>query len=810
MISDQTNETYLADKKVCVLDVYGILYQVFHTMREMSGPKGQPTGAAFGLIRDVMNVLTKIRPDYIFCAFDVPEKTFRHDLYPAYKANRPEMPDDLRPQTVFVRQLLDALCVARLEKAGYEADDILATVARQAENRGAQVVLVTSDKDARQLITEKTSLYNIRTESLFTAVELRQTWGIRPDQVVDYQTLVGDSTDNVPGIPLIGPKSATALLQQYETLDNIFDHTAELKGKKKENIENGRAQAELTRRLVRLDSDMPLVIDWEKGRFQGIDRDRLLALFRDLGFRSLVPKISELAETFGTRHAENRTPDGPTEKFGGDLNPNAPPMNDGTKSEKTSQTVAQASLNPMSETAAENHTIAEKLFATISCPASKFPHTDAFETPFDPSAIVYHTVDTPEKFDKFFARLQNAKIFSVDLETIDSEGSNKVRPRFALIVGLAFCFDSLNAYYLPIRAPLVSETLNEKIVLERLRPIFESTEYQKIGQNIKFDRIVLRSAGVELRGTLFDTMVADYLLHAGEQRHNLDELAERYLAYETVKISELIGTGRNQKKMSDIPTDIVTRYAGEDALIPWRLYPILLEKLQQQPDLLRLLEKLEIPLIDTLVEMEFNGIAVDRGHFEKLAERFSQKLARLERQIRDLTADADPDPTFAESFNINSPQQLQRILFDDLKLPVVKKTKTGRSTDYETLEELADSHPLPAKLIEHRTAAKLKGTYIDPIPELIHPITGRIHASFNQVVTATGRLSSSDPNLQNIPVRSEEGKLIRQGFVPDRRQGFDTLLSADYSQIELRVLTHFSKDENLTRAFESGLDICRF
>ena len=302
-------------------------------------------------------------------------------------------------------------------------------------------------------------------------------------------------------------------------------------------------------------------------------------------------------------------------------------------------------------------------------------------------------------------------------------------------------------------------------------------------------------------------MVADYLLHAGEQRHNLDELAEKYLGHETVKISELIGVGKNQKKMNDVPTDIVARYAGEDALVPWLLYPILLAELKKTPSLLRLLAELEMPLIDVLVEIETNGIAIDPEHFQKLSEDFAKKLAELETQIRDLAKDADPDPAFAATFNLNSPQQLQRILFDDLKLPVVKKTKTGRSTDYEVLEQLAEYHPLPAKLIEHRTAAKLKGTYIDPIPELIHPITGRIHASFNQVVTATGRLSSSDPNLQNIPVRSEEGKLIRQGFVPDHTLRFDTLLSCDYSQIELRVLTHFSQDENLTKAFERDLDI---
>ena len=328
-----------------------------------------------------------------------------------------------------------------------------------------------------------------------------------------------------------------------------------------------------------------------------------------------------------------------------------------------------------------------------------------------------------------------------------------------------------------------------------------------MGQNIKFDEIVLRNAGVAMRGVFFDSMVADYLLHAGEQRHNLDDLAQRYLSHEMIKISELIGTGKNQKKMSDVPTDLIARYAGEDAVAVWRLYPLLLAELEKNPALPRLLAGLEMPLIDVLVEMESNGIAIDPNHFHALSDEFAERLAQIETEIRALAAGVDPDEEFAASFNLNSTQQLQRLLFDDLKLPVVKKTKTGRSTDYEVLEQLAEYHPLPAKLIEHRTATKLKGTYVDPIPELVHPVTGRVHASFNQVVTATGRLSSSDPNLQNIPVRTEDGKKIRLGFIPDRSLGFDTLISSDYSQIELRVLTHFSRDEHLTEAFENDRDI---
>lgn len=843
----------LAGKTTVVLDVHGILYQVFHTMREMSGPKGQPTGATFGFIRDVMNILTKFGPDYAFCAFDLPGKTFRHDFYPEYKANRPPMPEDLRPQMIFVRELVDALCVARLEKEGFEADDLLATVAARTEEAGGRAVLVTSDKDARQLITDNVTLYNLRKELLYGAAELQNDWGIRPDQVIDFQTMVGDSTDNIPGIPLIGPKGASALLKEFGTLEEIYAHLDQIKGKKGENLAAARDSIETTRRLVRLDSDVPIDIDWEQGTFRGVDPDRLGELFREFGFRSLLSKIEPLVERFGTAQSK-RDPSltnlfNLTEKK--DASPagqngavqNAESAADAPNVQKSlfdsaddsaetvraetdsteivrAETVRAERDDPDFQTLdEENAAVTESLFRVLDAGAAArrgetadagiphFPETDAFGLDAIPSDVEYRLIDSPERFDAFLTTLRRQRLVSVDLETVDCEGSTKVRPRFAQIAGIAFSFDAKTGYYLPIRGPAGFDLLPEKETLDALRPILESTEIQKIGQNIKFDMIVLRNVGIRLRGVLFDTMVADYLLHSGERRHNLDELAENYLGYKTTKISELIGTGKSQKKMSEVPTDVVARYAGEDALVPWFLYPKLLRLLRKEPKLLRLLTELEIPLIDVLAEMESNGIGINPAHFETLSETFAAKLAQLEIQIRDLAADADPDPHFASEFNINSTQQLQRILFDDLKLPVVKKTKTGRSTDFEVLEELAACHPLPAKLIEHRQTSKLKGTYIDPIPILCHPVTRRVHASFNQVVTATGRLSASDPNLQNIPVRTEEGRLIRAGFVPDRSLGYDTFVSCDYSQIELRVLTHFSKDKNLTIAFENDVDI---
>ena len=815
----------LTGKKTVVLDAHGMIYQVFHTMRDMAGPKGQPTGAAFGFTRDVINILLKFEPDEIFCAFDMPGKTFRHEIYAPYKANRPPMPDDLRPQMVYVRQIVNALGIPRLEKDLYEADDILATVARLAVEAGGSALLLTSDKDARQLISGSVQLYNLRKEAVYDADALMKDWGIRPDQVVDFQTMVGDSTDNVPGVPLIGPKGASALLNKYGTLEEILAHTDEIKGKKGANLAAARESVSLTRSLVKLDDRVPIEIDWEKGVPQGIDANLLSEIFYELGFRSLLPQITKLADRFGTRKIEPdpslerldspaETKTGPEGKgtgsragqtlslFGGeepDGEPSCPDL-----SGEPAQNGAPYSGVSLSE---ENQPITDRLFRTLGeKKAADYPEIET--EPVFPADAQYILADTPEEFERLMARLEETPVLSVDLETVDLLREPKARPRFALIAGIALCCEPARAYYIPLRGPAGARRLPEQETLRRLRPILESESVRKIGQNIKYDAIVLRNYGIKLGGILFDTMVADYLLRAGEQRHNMDELAEHYLDYKTIKIGELIGKGKTQKMIDEVPTADVARYAGEDALVPWYLYPILLAGLRRQPELLRLMSELEIPLISVLVEMETNGIAIDPAQFEKLGKTFSTRLNSIVDEINAMVKRDAPDSAFADGFNLNSPKQLQQLLFDDLHLPVIKKTKTGLSTDVSVLEELAArGYELPAKIMQHRTLTKLIGTYVEPIPRLVHPRTGRIHASFNQAVAETGRLSSSDPNLQNIPVRSEEGKEIRCGFVPDRRLGFDTFVSCDYSQVELRVLAHFSKDPNLIKAYQDDLDI---
>ncbi|MDD3586870.1 MAG: DNA polymerase I [Thermoguttaceae bacterium] len=788
----------LSGKVVCVLDAHGIVYQVFHSLTGMSSSRGEPTGATFGFVRDVMTVIADLKADYVFCAFDMPGPTFRHELYTPYKANRPPMPDDLRTQLGFIKDFTSPLGIASLGLSGYEADDLLATLARQTTDGGGRAVLVTADKDARQLITENVSLYNLRKQQLYTAKELLQDWGIRPDQVVDFQTLVGDATDNVPGVPLIGPKSAAELLVKYDTLEGVFAHVEELTGKKKENLKAARETTDVSRRLVKLKDDVPIEINWEDGRFHGVDVKGLRLLFNYFGFRSLVPKADLLATQFGEL-TDTVLPSYAVQQ--GTFVPAEPqsaatvsPSETDDEAEKLFRCLAGdeadpkssgRAIMPISDMNAMLNTFYETLPPTLGLAEE----------------LTCNLVDTEELLDSFLEELGRQSIFSVDLET------TSVHPRAAQIVGIAISFDTATGWYIPIMGPLGSECLDLAFVLERLRPCLESQTIGKVGQNIKYDMIVFRNAGIQLRGVLFDTMVADYLLRTGERNHNLDDMAEFYLNYETVKIDALIGSGKNQKKMNEVPTDVVADYAGEDAYVAWALFPILLRELKKDSRLMKLMTEVELPLVEVLADMEYEGIRIDPSGLRSLARVFQDKIDLTEKQIRDAVHQVEPNAGFADSFNLNSPLQLQRILFDDLHLPVIRRTKTGRSTDIEVLEELAPLHPLPNMIIQHRQLTKLQNTYVVPLVQLAYPATGRIHASFNQVVTATGRLSSSDPNLQNIPIRSEEGRLIRTGFVPDATRGFDTIVSCDYSQIELRVLAHFSRDKHMTEAFAADEDI---
>ena len=691
-----------------VVDANSLIFQVFHALPEMTSPQGEPVSAVFGFTRDMLNLLDQKKPTYLLVAFDGPERTFRHEMYEDYKAQRAEMPVDLVPQYGPIRRLLAALNVPVLEYDAYEADDLLATIAQRVIDLEGECFVVTGDKDARQLITDPVHVYNVRKDQVYDASALLVDWGIRPDQVVDFQALVGDSVDNVPGVPLIGPKIAAEYLQKYGTLDELLARVDELpKGKRKDNLITHREQALLSRELVRLERRVPIGVDWNAARVEGVDRAALFELFSELGFHNLTQRFSNLPE----RKPENRP------------------------------------------------------------------------------AVDYQAIDTPERLAWLVSELERQKIFSFDTETTN------IWPRWAELVGYSFSWQDGQAFYVPVRAPAGEPCLDAARTLEALRPILENPAIEKVGQNLKYDMIVLRSAGVELAGARFDTMVASYLLDAGERNHNLDELALRYLDHQTTKIEELIGVGKNQKRMDEVPLAQITHYAAEDADVAWRLRPLLDERLHSA-NLERLFDTLEMPLVEVLVELEFNGIKVDLDLLAGLSRKYGALLETLEREIHELAG---------REFNIGSPKQLQQILFEEHKLPMLKKTKTGGSTDVEVLEELARLHPLPAKIIEYRQYAKLKNTYVDALPQMVHPVTGRVHASFNQVVAATGRLSSSDPNLQNIPVRTRAGAKFARRFCRVM-QGWK-LLAADYSQIELRVLAHFSQDSTLCAAFARDEDI---
>ena len=700
-----------AGKTVWVVDANSLIFQVFHAIPEMTGPAGEPVNAVFGFTRDLLYLLETKKPDFWICAFDRSEPTFRHVRYPQYKAHRSECPTELIPQFPLIRRMIEALGMPILEHPDFEADDVLATVAHRTESRGGECFLVTADKDARQLLSDRVKIFKMRKQQTYDAAALAVDWGVRPEQVVDFQALVGDSVDGVPGVPQIGPKAAKELLDKYGTLDNMYAHVDEIAApaRRRTLVEN-RELALLSRELVRLERDMPLEIDWNACRAGRLDADACVRLCTELGFHGI------------------------TQKFRG-------------YQEATSATSANWRAD-------------------------------------------YRTVATREALQALVEQMRVQPRLSVDTET------THVSPTWARLVGYSFAWRPGEAYYVPVRAPEGEPQIDPQVAADLLRPVLEDPAIGKVGQNLKYDRIALRSAGIDLRGVTFDTLLAAYLLDAGERNHNLDELALRHLGHANIKIESLIGTGKQQKTMDQVPVADVTNYAAEDADVALRLVEVLEPKLHATGDLERLFCEVEVPLVEVLADMEWRGIRVDVARLGELSARYAEEMARIEREIYALAG---------REFNIASPKQLATVLFEELKLPVIAKTKTGPSTDADVLDELASLHALPAKIVEYRQYAKLKGTYVDALPQLVNPRTGRVHCSLHQAVAATGRLSSSDPNLQNIPIRTATGREIRSAFLPGRDDWL--LLSADYSQIELRVLAHYSEDAGMLTAFAAGEDI---
>ena len=810
----------LEGKTVCVVDAYGLLYQVFYAKKmEMTNTRGEPTGATFGFARDVLSMMTSLPIDYLFCAYDMRAKTFRSDIFQEYKANRSATPDDLLLQFDFSREFLKGVAVPALGLVGYEADDVMATLSQRVKELGGKTIIVTSDKDARQLLDDATSIYLIRKNAYYTPEDLKKDWGVAPSQVVDFQALVGDSVDNVPGVPGIGPKSAGELLKQFGNLDAVLEAAGTLKGKKYENIAANKESALLSLELVKLRRDIPIEIDWNAGKLDGIDPERLVRLFQYWNFKSLEKRINELVERFGRAQAE------PSEWFDRIENMRNERMSvaEPTRAHAARQDESFDESTPLAER------LRRSLYGAQSFAPSAIQKEETLPENKRDSALIQtqysrlkdlplptpaprdswrgEVVDTEEKLDALVNALASVPLLSLAAITLEEPDLGRVRARTATLAGLALAAAPEKAFYLPLRAPLGYATVDFNAALEKLRPIFENAQILKLGFELKYDALALLTSGIKLRGIAFDAALADYLALAGETRRTLDDLASTYLDARLYDLRDALGAGRKRVTLDAVAPETVALYAADKVLASLNAAPILRDRLLETPALEKLALDLETPLVEALVEMEYNGVAIDPEVFRQTAKVSKERQEVLETEIREIVRQADPDPHFAQEINLNSPKQLQRLLFDDLKLPVIKKTKTGPSVDAEVLEELSLVHEVPEKIVELRKLVKLCGTYLEPLPRQTTPGTNRVSATFNQASTATGRLSSSDPNLQNIPARSQIGKEIRSGFIPDATQGFDALLSCDYSQIELRILAHFSNDAALLRAFQENRDV---
>ncbi|HEY2911178.1 MAG TPA: DNA polymerase I, partial [Gemmataceae bacterium] len=761
-----------------LLDAHGLIFQMFHGIGPMTAPDGRPTNAVFGVTRALMSLYDR-GADYLIATLDSAGPTFRDEVDANYKAHREPPPDDLILQEPMIQQVMEGMRIPFLAKPGFEADDIMATVAKQGVERGLDVFVCSSDKDLRQTISDKVKILNLRKGEMIDAAKLQADWCVRPEQVIDFQALVGDSVDNVPGVPGVGAKTAAKWLQQFGSLDGIIANADNVPGgaKTKQSLKDTIANGKLaeSKFLVTLKTDVPLEVDWDGWRRRDWDGQRLLDLFHEFGFRGFAERVRK---TLAGSGAKKNAAMLETAGLAQTKKPDEPPPHSIHKRRPAEPSLFDAIYDTRPEEA-------EFAFAAKE-PDPEWQHD-------------YKLIDTPALLESFVADLKRQKRFVFDLETTSLD------PIRAEMVGYAFSWKAGEAYYLPVRGPKEDNLLDPMAVLEALKPIFEDASLGKLNQNIKYDQLVLRAQGVNLANVSGDPMIAHYLLHAGERTHNLDELARTELRHENIRIEELIGKGKKQLSMSQVRTEKVKDYAAEDADVAWRLA----EKLEAElgsyeaelPSGSRLnsvYRDVELPLIEVLAELEFNGVRLDVPFLAKLSAEMEGQLAAIERDVHKLAG---------KEFNLGSPKQLRDILYADMNLPVRKRTDTTgeASTDQETLERLAAlGHELPKKIIEHRQIAKLKGTYVDALPALVSPKTGRLHTSFNQTVASTGRLSSSDPNLQNIPARTEQGRQIRQAFIPP--DGW-LLLTADYSQVELRLLAHFCKDEALRKAFAEDRDV---
>ena len=726
-------------EKLFLLDAYALIYRAYYAFikNPRINSKGFNTSAVLGFVNTLEEVLRKEEPTHIGIAFDPPGPTFRHNAFAAYKAQREETPEVIKWSVTPIKDIIKAYRIPILEIRGYEADDVIGTLATQAGKRGINTYMMTPDKDYGQLVSEHVFMYRPKYGDkdfdIMGVDEVKEKFNIEsPAQVIDMLGLMGDTADNIPGCPGVGEKTAQKLIAQFGSIENLLAHTDELKGAIKKKVEENEEQIRFSKFLATIKTDVPVELDMETLKRREPDEKELRRIFEQLEFRTLIERVLN-----GEKKPAPATPAQP-DLFGFFTD------------------------NGTEETKNSNLTRLDDL------------HYD------------YQLVDNEEKMRDLFQKLITTQVLSLDTETTGTD------PISAELVGMSFSFEENQAFYVPV--PPDGEEAQK--IVNIFKPVFENEKTVKVGQNIKYDLLVLENYGVTLKGKMFDTMIAHYVLQP-ELRHGMDYLAEIYLKYDTIKIEELIGPkGKNQKNMRDLPPNEVYKYACEDADVTLKLKNVLEGELAEN-GVKDLFEEIEMPLVPVLAYMERNGVRIDTEALKETSRHFTARMNQIEEEVHQLAG---------TNFNIASPKQVGEILFDKLKIvEKAKKTKSGQYvTSEEVLESLKGKHEIVGKILEHRGLKKLLGTYIDALPQLINPKTGRIHTSFNQTVTATGRLSSSNPNLQNIPVRNEDGKEIRKAFIPDDGCEF---FSADYSQIELRIMAHLSEDPHMIEAFNEEQDI---
>lgn len=730
-------------QKLMLLDAYALIFRAYYGLIRSPriNSKGQNTSAAFGFINTLEELLRTENPDFVAVAFDPPGGTFRHEQFPEYKATRDETPEDIRWAVPVIKDFLTAYGIKMVEVPRYEADDVIGTLAHRGAKDGLEVVMVTPDKDYAQLVQPNVSMLRpqsgakgyerLGVEEVKTKFEVEN-----PLQVIDLLGLMGDSADNIPGCPGVGAKTAVKLLADFGSIEGLLSHTDQLKGALKKKVEENVQQIRESKILATIVTDVPIDVTWDDMQRKTPNKEALVALYEDLEFRTFLRRL---------------TGDAPVAAV-----PSAEP-------ELFSQAI-------VTNTNADEETTLD--FQENLSTLADHPHQ-------------YHLIESEEDAQELCRNFLTFSQVAFDTETTSVDAMQ------AQLVGMSFAVEGGTAWYVAVSR----ETEAAQRMVDIFRPFFEHPSIEKVGQNLKYDLLVLSHYGVEVAGPLFDTMLAHYVVQP-EQRHNMDLLAEKYLHYRTIPIEALIGSGRTQRNMADLEPKEIVDYACEDADVTLRLYPILKEEMEKY-EVTSVFTHIEMPLLPVLARMERNGVRLDTAALEETGRNFTERMQQLETDIYELAG---------HEFTITSPKQVGAVLFDELQISAkVKKTKTGQySTSEEVLESLRDKHPIVEKILQHRALKKLLSTYVEALPKLIHPQTGHIHTSFNQAVTATGRLSSSNPNLQNIPVRGEDGREIRRAFVPEEGEVF---FSADYSQIELRIMAHLSEDEHMVADFNSGLDI---